>query len=603
MRILGISAFYHDSAAALIDSGRIVAAAQEERFSRKKHDKRFPIHSIEFVLDYAGLNIGDIDAIVYFENPRLKFKRILSSYIAYAPKGNQSFIDAMCEWSGGKLFVEKIIRKKLGFKGEIKSVIHHESHAGSAFFPSPFESAAFITADGVGEWQTTSFGTGMKNSLKVLGSIDFPHSLGLLYSAVTQFLGFKVNSGEYKIMGLAPYGSPKYSDLILRELIDLKEDGSFKLNIEYFDFIVGNEMINAKWDTLFGRSRREPESLLTQDDMDIAASIQNVIDDSMLKLARHVKKVTGEKNLCMAGGVALNCVANGKIEKEGIFENIWIQPAAGDAGGAIGAALYYWYQILGNSRKIDPSEDSMNGAYLGPQYSSEEIKAFLNGFGIPHEYVENPMKIAAKFLSNGKVIGWFQGRMEFGPRALGSRSILGDPRSPRMQKNMNLKIKFRESFRPFAPSIMEERVSQWFDLKSSSPYMLLVADVLEKHHIKPDQDDANLFGIDKLNLTRSSIPAVTHVDHSSRIQTVSKKTNQRFWSLLDEFDKITSVPILVNTSFNVRGEPIVCTPEDAYNCFLKTKIDYLFIENYMIKNSPYLPRPAIYTEENNLELD
>jgi carbamoyltransferase len=603
MRILGISAFYHDSAAALIDSGQIVAAAQEERFSRKKHDKRFPINSIEFVLDYAGLNIGDIDAIVYFENPRLKFKRLLSSYMAYAPKGKQSFIDAMNEWSGGKLFVEKIIRKKLGYKGKITNVLHHESHAASAFFASPFESAAFITADGVGEWQTTSFGTGKKNNLEVLGSIDFPHSLGLLYSAVTQFLGFKVNSGEYKVMGLAPYGNPKYSDLILRELIDLKDDGSFKLNIEYFDFIVGDGMINTKWETLFGRSRREPESLLTQDDMDLAASIQDVIDISMLKLARHVKKVTGEKNLCMAGGVALNCVANGKIEKEGLFENIWIQPAAGDSGGAIGSALFYWYQTLGNSREIDPLTDSMNGAYLGPEYSSQEIKAFLNGFEIPYDYVENPMEIAAKFLSDGKVVGWFQGRMEFGPRALGSRSILGDPRSPQMQKNMNLKIKFRESFRPFAPSILEERISEWFELKSLSPYMLIVADVLEKHRIKTDPDGENLFGIDKLNLTRSSIPAVTHVDHSSRIQTVSRKTNPKFWSLLNEFNKITSVPILVNTSFNVRGEPIVCTPEDAYNCFLKTKIDYLFIENYMIKNSSSLPRPAIYNEENILELD
>lgn len=603
MKIIGISAFYHDSAAALIESGNIIAAAQEERFSRKKHDKRFPVNSIKFILEYSDLSINDIDVIVYYENPRLKLVRLLYSYLAYAPKGKQSFIEAMNEWSNGKLFVEKIIRDKLGFKGKVTKVLHHESHAASAFFPSPFDSAAFITADGVGEWQTTSFGVGSDNRLDVLGSINFPHSLGLLYSAVTQFLGFKVNSGEYKVMGLAPYGNPIYSDLILNKLIDLKEDGSFKLNTEYFDFIVGEKMINSKWEILFGRKRREPESFLSQDDMDLAASIQDVIDQAMLKLARHVKHVTGEKNLCLAGGVALNCVANGKIQKEGLFENIWIQPAAGDSGGAIGSALFYWYQNQRNSRIVDPSTDSMGGAYLGPEYNSSEIKAFLQAFKIPFTYIDNPMKEAAKLLSDEKVIGWFQGRMEFGPRALGCRSILGDPRSSDMQKKMNLMIKFRESFRPFAPSILEEKLSEWFDIKSLSPYMLMVADVLEEHRIETFEDQENLFGIDKLNLKRSKIPAVTHVDYSARVQSVSRKTNPKYWELLNEFNKITSVPILVNTSFNVRGEPIVCTPEDAYNCFVRTKIDFLFLENYMIENSSELPRIDFFENNIVLELD
>jgi len=603
VKILGISAFYHDSAAALIDSGNILAAAQEERFTRKKHDKRFPINSISFILENSNLDINDIDAIVYYENPRIKLMRIFSSYLSNAPQGKHSFIDAMSEWAGGKLFIKRVIRKKLGYKGKILNVLHHESHASSAFFPSPFESAAFITADGVGEWQTTSFGIGSSNRIEVLGSVNFPHSLGLLYSAVTQFLGFKVNSGEYKIMGLAPYGKPIYADLILRELIDLKEDGSFKLNIEYFDFIVGEKMTNSKWETLFGRKQREPEGDISQDDMDLAASIQDVIDQAMLKFARHVKRQTGEINLCMAGGVALNCVANGKIEKAGLFENIWVQPAAGDSGGALGAALFYWYQILGSNRKISSSEDSMNGAYLGPEYSSSQIKSFLNGFDIPFEYIDNPMKDAARLLSEGSVIGWFQGRMEFGPRALGARSILGDPRSPEMQRKMNLKIKFRESFRPFAPSILEEHLGDWFDLKKPSPYMLMVADILNFHRTDTLTSDENLFGIEKLNVIRSKVPAVTHVDYSSRIQSVSRETNERYWELIYEFYKITSVPILVNTSFNVRGEPIVCTPEDAYNCFVKTEIDYLFMENFKIKNSTLLPKIRGFDVHNSVALD
>ena len=603
MKILGISAFYHDSAAALIDSGLVVSAAQEERFSRKKHDKRFPMNSIKFILENSNLKINDIDVIVYYENPKIKFRRIIASYLSNAPTGRLSFMDAMEEWVGGKLFIKRVIRKKLGYKGKISYILHHESHAASAYFPSPFDSAAFITADGVGEWQTTSFGIGDGNNIKVLGSINFPHSLGLLYSAVTQFLGFKVNSGEYKVMGLAPYGRPIYSDLILNELIDLKEDGSFKLNIEYFDFIVGEKMINTKWEKLFGRKQREPESLLSQADMDLAASIQCVIDDAMLKLARHVKHHTGERNLCMAGGVALNCVANGKIEKEGLFENIWIQPAAGDSGGALGSALFYWYQVLGNARKISSPDDFMNGSYLGPKFSNTEIRAFLDGFNIPFEYLENPEKDAAKLLSDGYVVGWFQGQMEFGPRALGSRSILGDPRSAEMQRKMNLKIKFRESFRPFAPSILEEQLNSWFDLKSPSPYMLMVADIQESRRVKKLSNDENLFGIDKLNIVRSRIPAVTHVDYSARIQTVSRKSNQKYWELLNEFYKLTEVPVLVNTSFNVRGEPIVCTPEDAYNCFIKTEIDYLFLENFKIRNSKHLPEIRGYDIENKMELD
>jgi carbamoyltransferase len=603
MRILGISAFYHDSAAALIDSGNIVAAAQEERFSRLKQDKRFPNNSIDFILKESKMKINDIDAIVYYENPRIKLDRLLSSYIEYAPTGRKSFIQAMTEWSGGKLFIEKIIRDKLKYDGKVNSVLHHESHAASAFYPSPFKSSAIITADGVGEWQTTTYGVGNGNSLEIIGSIDFPHSIGMLYSAMTQFLGFKVNSGEYKVMGLAPYGTPKYANLIMTKIVEVYSDGSIKLNLDYFDFIVGESTISAEWEKLFKRKKRMPESNLTQDDMDLAASIQWVTETIMIKIAKFVKNQTKEKNLCLAGGVALNCVANGKIDSEMIFENIWIQPAAGDSGGALGSALFYWYKTLNQSRTTDAKKDSMQGSYLGPKYQNEDIEQFLISFNIPYKKIENPSLTAAKLLSEGKIIGWFQGRMEFGPRSLGSRSILGDARSPEMQKNMNLKIKFRESFRPFAPAVIEEEAKEWFDIKSNSPYMLLVSSVLDKHRTQLNDYEKNLFGIEKLNQIRSSIPAITHVDYSARVQTVSKQTNPKFWELISEFKKLTNVPVIVNTSFNVRGEPIVCSPEDAYNCFIKTNIDFLILENLIIENISSLPEIGILNSNSQLMLD
>ncbi len=603
MKILGISAFYHDSAAALIDSGRIVAAAQEERFSRVKQDKRFPKNAINFILKEANLNIDEIDAIVYYENPRIKFKRLISSYIEYAPKGKHSFVEAMTEWSSGKLFVESTIRNKLDYEGKIQSILHHQSHAASAFFPSPFENSAIITADGVGEWQTTTYGIGEGNSIEIIGSINFPHSIGMLYSAVTQFLGFKVNSGEYKVMGLAPYGAPKYADLIMKELVDIYYDGSFKLNLDYFDFIVGDSTINENWETLLKRKKRKPESLLTQDDMDLASSIQLVTEIIMIRIAKFVKKETASTNLCLAGGVALNCVANGKIEQENVFENIWIQPAAGDSGGALGAALFYWYKTLNQPRSADLINDSMQGAFLGPKYENGDIEQFLKAFNVPFKKIPNPTKTVAKLLAEGKIIGWFQGRMEYGPRSLGSRSILGDARSPNMQKNMNLKIKFRESFRPFAPAVLEEDANEWFQIKSKSPYMLLVSSILDKHRKELVKEDKNLFGIERLNQVRSVIPAVTHVDYSARVQTVSKDTNLKFWELLSEFKKLTGVPVLVNTSFNVRGEPIVCTPEDAYNCFLKTNIDFLVLENILIEKTNLLPRIENLDFQTELVMD
>lgn len=603
MKILGISAFYHDSAAALIDSGKILSAVQEERFSRLKQDRRFPQNSIDFMLKEFKMKINDIDAIVYYENPRIKLDRLLSSYFEYAPKGRKSFIEAMTEWSGGKLFIEKIIRDYLNYNGKVHSVLHHESHAASAFYPSPFKNSAIITADGVGEWQTTTYGFGNQNSLDILGSINFPHSIGMLYSAMTQFLGFKVNSGEYKVMGLAPYGEPKYVSLIMKNIVEVCFDGSIKLNLDYFDFMVGESTISNKWEKLFKRKKRIPESNLTQFDMDLAASIQFVTEIIMLRIAKFVKQQTKEKNLCLAGGVALNCVANGKIDNEKIFENIWVQPAAGDSGGALGSALFYWHKTLNKPRMIGAGGDSMNGAYLGPRFESDDIEQFLISFKIPHKKIARPAHTAAKLISEGKIIGWFQGRMEFGPRSLGSRSILGDARSPEMQKNMNLKIKFRESFRPFAPAVIEEDAKDWFDLKSMSPYMLLVCNVLEKHRTKLNDYDKNLFGIEKLNQVRSSIPAITHVDYSARVQTVSKQTNPKFWELISEFKKLTGVPVIVNTSFNVRGEPIVCTPEDAYNCFVKTSIDFLILEDYIIENVSELPKIPILNFNSKIMLD
>ncbi len=591
MYILGISAYYHDSAAALIKDGEIISAAQEERFSRKKHDSGFPAKAAAYCLESAGITAEDLDLVAFYDKPFIKFERILESYLAYAPKGIRSFLKAMPLWIKQKLWIKEIIKKELGYGGIIIFPEHHESHAASAFFPSPFESAAILTADGVGEWTTTSFGRGSGNKIEILGDIKFPHSLGLLYSAFTYYTGFKVNSGEYKVMGLAPYGEPKYVDVILNELIDLKEDGSFKLNMEYFDYVAGLTMTNEKFNKLFGGEPRKPESELTQREMDLARSVQEVTEEIMLRMSRFVKKETGEKYLCLAGGVALNCVANGKILREGIFEDIWIQPAAGDAGGAVGAALFAWHQYLENGRTADNKNDFQKGSYLGPEFSEEEIKKFLDGNEIEYKKYDYDklVDVTADLIAEENVIGWFQGRMEFGPRALGNRSILGDARSPKMQSKMNLKIKFRESFRPFAPSVLEERVADYFELDRPSPYMLLVAEVKRERQIKMSNESQKLFGIEKLNVPRSDIPAVTHVDYTARIQTVSKKTNPLYHKLLSTFEQKHGCAVLVNTSFNVRGEPIVCTPEDAYKCFMRTEMDYLVLGPFLLDKKDQRP--------------
>lgn len=584
MNILGISAFYHDSAACLVQDGKIVAAAQEERFTRKKHDHGFPKNAANFCLEYGGISIENIDFVAFYDKPFLKFERILETYLAYAPVGIKSFIKAIPLWIKEKLWMKELIKNELNFQGEILFPEHHQSHAASAFFPSPFDDAVFITMDGVGEWTTTSFGIGEKNKIDILAEIKFPHSLGLLYSAFTYYTGFKVNSGEYKVMGLAPYGEPKYSDLILNELIDLKEDGSFKMNMKYFNFAAGLTMTNSKFDKLFGGPPRKPESKLTQREMDLARSVQDVTEEVMLRTARYAKKITGKKNLCLAGGVALNCVGNGKILKEKIFDKIWIQPAAGDAGGALGAALFVWYQYLDNERKTCPGDDMQSGSYLGPSYSSEEIKNFLENRKIKYTQLVNgilPEKIA-DLLNNEKVIGLFAGRSEFGPRALGARSIIGDARSPKMQSVMNLKIKFRESFRPFAPSVIQEKADQYFELDGESPYMLLVADIKKERQKQMTENEKNLFGIEKLNILRSDIPAVTHVDYSARIQTVNSQTNPLYHSIISAFDNKYGSAVIVNTSFNVRGEPIVNTPEEAYTCFMRTDMDYLLLENFLL---------------------
>ncbi len=584
MNILGISAFYHDSAVALIVDGKIISAAQEERFSRKKHDHRFPQNAIKFCLDEANLSIVDIDFVAFYDKPFLKFERILETYLTYAPKGIKSFIKAMPIWIKEKLWLKEVIASKLNYNGKILFPEHHQSHAASAFYPSPFEDAAFITFDGVGEWTTTSIGVGENNKIKILADIKFPHSLGLLYSAFTYYTGFKVNSGEYKIMGLAPYGEPKYVDLILNELMDLKEDGSFKLNMKYFNFAAGLTMTNSKFDKLFGGKPRKPESDLTQREMDLARSVQDVTELVMLRTAKHVKKITGKKNLCLAGGVALNCVGNGKILQEKIFDNIWIQPAAGDAGGALGAALFIWHQYLDNPRKVNGKSDSQQGSYLGEKFEKEEIKEFLNSKSINYkEYREQEIPtVIAKLLNEEKVIGWFNGRAEFGPRALGNRSIIGDARSQKMQSIMNLKIKFRESFRPFAPSVLEEKVSDYFEMDVASPYMLLVADVKKNRQKKMSETEEKLFGIEKLNIKRSDIPAITHVDYSARIQTVSKETNPLYHATISKFDELFGSAVIVNTSFNVRGEPIVNRPEEAYTCFMRTDMDYLLLGNLLL---------------------
>jgi len=589
--ILGISAFYHDSAAALVVDGKIIAAAQEERFSRIKHDSRYPFHAIEYVLKEAKLKLNEINYIAFYEKPFLKFERLLETYVAFAPKGFTSFSMSMPIWLREKLFQKKILFNELRNHDENFNDInkiyfsdHHFSHAASAYYPSPFNDATILTLDGVGEWATTTMAKGHGKELEVLKEIHFPHSIGLLYSAFTYYTGFKVNSGEYKVMGLAPYGKPKFKNLILDNLIDLKDDGTFRLNMDFFNYPTGLTMTNEKFSKLFGNPVRNSESeLLTQFHMDIAASIQFVTEEIVLRLARSISKDSESKNLCMAGGVALNCVANGKIYKEKIFEKIWIQPAAGDAGGALGAALGIWHKELKQER-LKPIKDNMNGSYLGPSFSNEEIHDRLTTLNATFEKFseEKLLKITADELSNGKIIGWFQGKMEFGPRALGARSIIADPRSEVMQKKLNLKIKYRESFRPFAPSIIREDLSEWFDLDCDSPYMLLVANINNNIKKEMTEDDKKLIGIEKLNVKRSDIPAVTHVDYSARIQTVHENTNPRYYKLIKTFKNITKCPVIVNTSFNIRGEPIVCSIEDAYKCFMGTDLDILVCEDYIL---------------------
>jgi carbamoyltransferase len=605
VKILGISAFYHDSAACLIRDGEIVAAAQEERFTRKKHDFSFPKHAIDFCLKKGGLTAAELDCVAFYDKPFIKFERILETYLAYAPRGIASFLQALPLWIKQKLWMKDYIHTELGYGGKIIFPEHHESHAASAFFPSPFQEAAFITMDGVGEWATTSYGVGKGNKIRIMAEIKFPHSLGLLYSAFTYYTGFKVNSGEYKVMGLAPYGKPVYKDLILKELIDLKDDGSFKLNMKYFDYCAGLRMTNRRFHKLFGGPPRKPESRVTQREMDLARSIQEVTEEVMLRITRHVHKVTGQKNLCLAGGVALNCVGNGRILREGPFENIWIQPASGDAGGALGAACFGWYQYLEKPRAADGKTDRMRGSFLGTEFSNEEIETFLKEHGIPFTRLadaELPEKIAG-LIAQEKVIGWFQGPMEFGPRALGGRSIIGDPRSPKMQEQMNLKIKFRESFRPFAPSVTAEKASEYFEIDSQSPYMLLVAPVRKKWQREMTAEEKKLEGIELLNVKRSEIPAVTHVDYSARVQTITEEQNPRFYQLLKKFDEKHGCPVMINTSFNVRGEPIVCTPEDAYRCFMRTHMDHLILGNYLLNKTEQKPLEKDSEWMKEFELD
>jgi len=608
--ILGISAFYHDSAAALVVDGEIIAAAQEERFSRKKHDPDYPFNAVNYVLTEGKLKLNEVDHIVFFEKPFLKFERLLETYMAFAPKGFKSFSLSMPLWLREKLFQKKFLFDKLkqhdeNFKDikKIKFSEHHYSHAASAFYPSPFENAVVLTLDGVGEWATTTVAIGKKNKLEMIKEIYFPHSLGLLYSAFTYYTGFKVNSGEYKVMGLAPYGKPKYKDLIIQNLMDLKEDGSFKLNMKFFNYATGLTMTNKKFSDLFGHPVRNPKKDLLEDfHMDIAASIQSVTEEIVIRITKNIASEYKIKNLCLAGGVALNCVANGKILRQKIFDDIWIQPAAGDAGGSLGAALAYWHHELKKPR--ENFQDQMKGAYLGPKLSEKNIEDQLKKLKARYTKKSSSeiSSIVAKELSNGKTVGWFQGRMEFGPRALGGRSILADPRSDKMQKELNLKIKFRESFRPFAPSVLREEVSNWFELNYDSPYMLLVSDVKREKQINMSEKDKKLFGIDKLNIKRSSIPAITHVDYSARIQTVHKETNLKYYNLINEFKKITDCPVLVNTSFNVRGEPIVCSVEDAFNCFMGTNLDILAIENYLLIKDDQ-DKSLLKDYKNKFELD
>lgn len=611
MRILGISAYYHDSAAALIVDGNIIAAAQEERFSRKRHDAGFPSLAIRFCLEKGGISAADIDSVAFYDKPFLKFERLLETYLAFAPAGFTSFRQALPLWIKEKLFQKNLLAKELaaiapGIDWEARLLFseHHLSHAASAFYPSPFEKAAVLTMDGVGEWTTTSLAVGDGSDLRIAKEIQFPHSLGLLYSAFTYYTGFKVNSGEYKVMGLAPYGKPRFVDTIKGHLIDIKEDGTFRLNLDYFNYCTGLTMTNARFDALFGGPPRSPESPLTQREMDLAASVQAVTEEVVVKLGRSIAAETGMRNLCLAGGVALNCVANGKLFRKDYFDRIWIQPAAGDAGGAVGAALAAYHLHLGKPRRVDEDLDAMQGGYLGPEYSQAECESRLRACGARFEVLRDEELIdrCARALAEGKALGWHQGRMEFGPRALGARSILGDPRSPEMQRTLNLKVKYRESFRPFAPSVLAEAVGDWFDHRVESPYMLVVADVLERHRVQMTEEQSRRFGIDLLNVPRSKIPAVTHVDYSARIQTVHRETNSRYHALISRFNELTGCPIVVNTSFNVRGEPIVATPEDAFRCFMGTEIDALAVGNcWMEKADQDLSLRERY--ETNFELD
>ncbi|MBF0243766.1 MAG: carbamoyltransferase [Planctomycetes bacterium] len=597
--ILGISAFYHDSAAALVDENGIVAAAQEERFTRKKQDSGFPTSAVRYCLEEAGLSSSELRAVIFYDKPWAKFERLLENYVALAPRGLLSYMEAIPIWLKDKLWINKTIDRQLGeYKGELLFCRHHESHAASAFYPSPFEESAILTLDGVGEWHTTTWGTGNGRKIELSQKIDYPHSLGLLYSAFTYYTGFKVNSGEYKVMGLAPYGEPAYVNLILDEIIDLKEDGSFRLNMDYFGFHSSLKMTNSRFDKLFGGPPRTPESELTQKEMDLARSIQEVIDLALLKLARHIRKQSGMRNLCLAGGVALNCVANGKLLREGIFDDIWIQPAAGDAGGALGAALFAHHNLFGEARtRRDGKKDAQKASLLGPSYSGECAEGQLNAFdavfhSLPDEVL---MERLAELLAQEKVIGWFSGRMEFGPRALGARSIIGDPRSTKMQSVMNLKIKYRESFRPFAPSVLEEDIGECFELDRPSPYMLLVSQVKKERCREMTGTERKLFGISKLNVVRSDLPAITHVDYSARVQSVSREESPRYHLLISAFKKRSGCPTIINTSFNVRGEPIVCTPKDAYRCFMRTEIDVLVIDNLILFKEE---QPAFRDDKN-----
>jgi len=583
MNILGLSCFYHDSASCLLQDGRIVAAAQEERFTRKKHDPRFPSHAVEYCLREAGVIAGELDYVVFYDKPLLTFERLLLSYLTVAPRGLRSWLEAMPLWLGKKLHVPKVVAREIGYDGDVLFTEHHEAHAASAFYPSPYEEAAILTIDGVGEWATASYGTGRGREIHLMKELHFPDSLGLLYSAFTYFTGFKVNSGEYKLMGLAPYGRPIYRDVILDKLIDLKEDGSLRLDLSYFDFLGGLRMTNGKFDELFGGPPRKPETEITQREMDIAASIQVVTEEAVLRMMRHVHKETGAKYLCLAGGVALNCVANGRILREGPFEDIWIQPAAGDAGGALGAALSVWHRFLEKERHVDRGRDNQRGSYLGPSFPMERVRSFLDKNSVPYKLLDKQerSRAIAEQIAAGKIVGYMAGRMEFGPRALGARSILGDPRQVETQSVMNLKIKYRESFRPFAPTVLEDRISEYFEIDRPSPYMLLVAGVREERRVPQPQDDGrNMMA--RLKFQRSDIPAVTHLDYSARIQSVSRDINPGYYDVIKAFEDMTGCAVIVNTSFNVRGEPIICTPEDAYRCFMRTEMDVLVIEDCMM---------------------